>query len=143
VNLSLSTGKRDYYEVFHEIADEAYFHNVMLVCAMNNNPGPTYPSEYSSVFSVASHRGTDPYSLDYNPNPPVEFGAPGIELEVAWKDGSTLVASGNSFAAPHVTGLIAKTLGKHPGLAPFQMKTILQAVATNVGGRPADAQAEA
>lgn len=131
VNLSLSTGKRDYYDIFHEIADEAYFNNVMLVCAVNNNPGPTYPSEYSSVFSVAAHDGTDPYSFDYNPEPPVEFGAPGLELEVAWKDGTRIVASGNSFAAPHIAGLIARTLSKHPGLTPFQMKTILQALASN------------
>lgn len=131
VNLSLSTGKRDYYEIFHEIADEAYFNNVMLVCAVNNSPGPTYPSEYSSVFSVAAHDGTDPFSFDYNPAPPVEFGAPGIELELAWKDGSTLVASGNSFAAPHIAGLITRILSKHPGLTPFQMKTILQALASN------------
>ena len=26
----------------------------MLVCAANNTPGPTYPSEFSSVFSVAA-----------------------------------------------------------------------------------------
>jgi subtilisin len=131
VNLSLSTGKRDYFALFHEVADEAYFKNVMLVCAVNNVPGPTYPSEYSSVFSVAAHEGTDPFAFDYNPSPPVEFGAPGIDVEVAWKDGSTIVATGNSFAAPHITGLVARILSKHGPLAPFQVKTILAGVASN------------
>jgi subtilisin len=57
VNLSLSTGKQDYFGLFHEIADEAYFHNVMLVSAVNNIPAPSYPSQYSSVFSVRLQPG--------------------------------------------------------------------------------------
>jgi subtilisin family serine protease len=131
MNLSLSTGKADYYGEFHEIADEAYFRSAMLVSAINNVQGPSYPSEYSSVFSVAAHDGRDPFSLDYNPTGPVEFGAPGIDLEVAWQDGSTIEATGNSFAAPHIAGLIARILSKHPGLTPFQVKTVLAAVADN------------
>ncbi len=130
-NLSLSTGRQDYYGLFHEIADDAYFHNLMLVCAVNNVPTPSYPSLYSSVFSVAAHERTDPFGFDYNPKPPVEFGAPGIDIEVAWQAGSHITATGNSFAAPHITGLIARILGKHPGLTPFQMKTVLAAVADN------------
>jgi subtilisin len=130
-NLSLSSGKRDYFGLFHEIADEAYFRNMMLVSAVNNVPAPSYPSLYSSVFSVAAHERNDPFGLDYNPSPPVEFGAPGIDVEVAWLDKGTITATGNSFAAPHVTGLIARILGKHPDLTPFQVKTILHALADN------------
>jgi subtilisin family serine protease len=61
----------------------------------------------------------------------VELGAPGIDVEVAWRGGATLSATGNSFAAPHITGLIARILGKHPGLTPFQLKTVLHALADN------------
>lgn len=131
VNLSLSTGRSDYFSVFHELADEAYFAGLMLVCAMNNVPGPTYPSQYASVFSVAAHDGTDPFGLDYNPAPPVEFGAPGIDLEVPWLDGGSIRSTGNSFAAPHIAGLVARILSKHPGLTPFEVKTVLRAVADN------------
>jgi subtilisin family serine protease len=131
VNLSLSTGRRDYFAVFHELVDEAYFANVMLVCAVNNVAGPTYPSQYASVFSVAANEATDPYRFAYNPAPPVEFGAPGIDVEVPWLGGSTIRATGNSFAAPHIAGLVARILGKHPGLTPFQVKTILLALASN------------
>jgi subtilisin len=131
VNLSLSTGRREYFAVFHELVDEAYFANVMLVCAVNNVAGPTYPSQYASVFSVAANEATDPYRFDYNPTPPVEFGAPGIDIEVPWLGGSTIKATGNSFAAPHIAGLVARILGKHPGLTPFQVKTVLLALASN------------
>ena len=131
VNLSLSTGREDYFGLFHEIADEAAFAGVVLVCATNNVPAPTYPSQFSSVISVAAHDGRDPFSLDANPAPPVDFGAPGIDAEVPWLSGSTIVATGNSFAAPHVTGLVARVLSKHPHLTPYEVKTVLRAVASN------------
>ena len=131
LNMSLSTTKRDFFGALHELADQAYFHHIMLVSAINNVIAPSYPSEYSSVFSVACHYGKDPYKFDYNPHPPVEFGAPGIDVDVAWMNGSTIKATGNSFAAPHIAGLITKILGKHPNLTPFQMKTVLHAIADN------------
>jgi subtilisin len=131
VNLSLSTGKQDYYGLFHELADEAYFKHMMLVSAINNVEAPSYPSQYSSVFSVAAHEGKDPFEFHYNPAPPVEFGAPGIDLEVPWQNGSTVRVTGNSFAAPHIAGLVTLVLSKHPGLTPFQVKTILHSTASN------------
>lgn len=131
VNLSLSTSSQDYYALFHELADEAYFKGVCLVSAVNNVERPSYPSLYSSVFSVAAHTDKDPFGISYNPEPPVEWGAPGIDLELAWSDGGTIEATGNSFAAPHVAGLLALIIGKHPGLTPFQLKTVLHAIARN------------
>jgi len=131
VNLSLSTGKQDFYGLFHEIADEAYFAGVVLVCAMNNEPAPTFPSQYASVVSVASCDGSDPFTLMCSPTPPVEFGAPGIELRVPWLARGSIVATGNSFAAPHVAGLVARLLSKHPELTPYEVKTVLRAVADN------------
>ncbi|MEO6206083.1 MAG: S8 family serine peptidase [Mycobacteriales bacterium] len=131
VNLSLSTGREDAYGTFHEIADEAAFAGVILVCAVNNVPAPTDPGEFSSVISVAAHDGKDPFCLDANPRPPVDFGAPGIDVEVAWVGGGTLVSTGNSFAAPHVTGLVARILSKHPDLTPYEVKSVLRAVCSN------------
>lgn len=131
VNMSLSTAKDDYHGLFHDLADEAYFAGVVLVCAINNIPVASYPSEFAAVFSVAAHDRHDPEGFDYNPHPPVEFGAPGIDVEVAWAGGATITATGNSFAAPHITGLVARILGKHPGLTPFQVKTVLHSVADN------------
>ena len=133
VNMSLSTSKEDYFGLFHQLVDEAYFRHMMLVSAVNNVPAPSYPSEYAAVFSVAAHEATDPFAFDYNPRGPVEFGAPGIDLEVAWLGGKTVEISGNSFAAAHMTGLVARVLSKHPRLTPSQMKTILQSLASNAG----------
>ena len=130
VNMSLSSKSENLFAPLHDVADEAYFGNTVLVCAANNTPGPTYPSQFASVVSVAATPGTDPYLLAYNPHPPVEFAAIGIDIEVPWTGGS-IVATGNSFAAPHVAGLAALIRSKHPGLTPFQVKSVLQAASTN------------
>lgn len=131
-NLSLGTTKRDFFSIFHELADDAYFRNVVLVTAANNMPIPSYPSVYSSVISVASHAVQDPYTFYYNPNPPVEFGALGIDVNLAWLDHKRRTMTGNSYASPHLAGLITKILGKHPGLTVFQLKTILRELSANV-----------
>ena len=130
-NLSLSTSRQEYYGLFHQLADDAYFKNVVLISAVNNLPAPSYPSLYSSVISVAAHEGRDPLLYYYNPAPPVEFGAPGIDIQVAWKDKQYLVCTGNSFAAPHIAGIVALIRAKHPDLTPFQIKTVLWACAAN------------
>jgi subtilisin family serine protease len=131
-NLSLGTTRREAYAGLHELADEAYFRNIALVTAANNQPVPSFPSTYASVISVAAHAEPDPELLYYNPRPPVEFGAFGLGVRVAWTYGSTITAGGNSFAAPHVTGLVARILGKHPDLTAFQLKAVLRALCANV-----------
>src|SRR5512146_1419467 len=131
VNLSLCTPSQNFFALLHELADNAYFKNVLLVSAVNNLPEPSYPSLYSSVISVAAHAGHDPFTYSYKPAPPVEFGAPGVDVHVAWKDHRYLVGTGNSFAAPHMAGIVALIRAKHPELTPFQIKTVLVSCAAN------------
>jgi subtilisin len=135
INLSLSTSKSRFVAALHDLADRAYFASCLLIASAHNMPVSSYPWRFSSVLSVASHAGTDPLEYFYNPDPPVEFHAPGVDLEVAWSAGSVIRASGNSFATPNMAGLAARVLGRHAGLTPFQVKTVLHLAATNVGGR--------
>jgi subtilisin len=131
MNLSLSSKSERLFPYFHEVVDEAYFKHVALVSAVNNVPGLSYPSTFSSVFSVAAHAVPDPDVFFYNPAPPVEWGAWGVDVPVAWKDGGSTVATGNSFAAPHVAGLVTRIVSKHPWLTPFEIKAVLAAIADN------------
>ncbi len=135
-NMSLSSKSDALFAPLHEVSDEAYFGGTVLVCAANNLPGPTYPSQYASVVSVAARAGDDPLALAYNPNPPVEFGARGIDVDVAWSAHGSIVATGNSFAAPHVAGMVALVRSKHPGLTPFQVKAVLHAMSENAVPSP-------
>ena len=60
--------------------------------------------------------------------------SPAADVEVAWNGGGRLVCTGNSFATPHIAGIAALVLSKHPELTPFQLKSLLYLTATNVGG---------
>ena len=132
VNMSLSTTKRDLAGTLRELADSAYFQRTVLVASAHNMPVESFPWRFSSVISVGSHESPDPMTFYFNPEPPVEFFARGLEVDVAWLGGSTLRTTGNSFATPHVTGLCALVLSKHPELTPFQLKSVLSLTANNV-----------
>ncbi|MDZ7676572.1 MAG: S8 family serine peptidase [Acidimicrobiales bacterium] len=132
INLSLGTIKREYALAFHDLCDEAYFNGSFVVTAANNMRRVSYPSLYSSVASVACNLSEDPWRFHFNPEPPTEFLARGIDVEVAWRDGETNAATGNSYAAPHLAGIAARILSKHPELRPFQLKAVLYACAGNV-----------
>ena len=129
-NLSLSSRRESLFAAFHDLADQAYFANTLLVGAANNVAGPSYPSLFASVVSVAAHDIPDPWTWFYNPRPPVEFGAWGVGVPVAWREGGQIVATGNSFAAPHMTGLAALIRSRHPAATPFEIKSMLAATAT-------------
>jgi subtilisin family serine protease len=132
VNMSLSTTKRDYVDRLHELADTAYFKRTMLVASAHNMPVESFPWRFASVISVGSHEESDPFTFYSNPAPPVEFFARGLEIDVAWLGGGTLRSTGNSFATPHISGICALILGKHPELTPYQLKSVLHLTASNV-----------
>jgi subtilisin family serine protease len=134
VNMSLSTTKKQFAGILHELTDRAYFKRTVLVASAHNMPVESYPWRFSSVISVGSHEEPDPRSYYYNPNPPVEFFARGVDVEVAWLGGGTIRCTGNSFATPHMSAICALVLAKHPELTPFQLKSVLYLTAGNVGG---------
>jgi len=134
ISLSLSTTKRRYAEALHELTDAAYFNRSILVASAHNLPVDSYPWRFASVVSVGSHDDSDPLTWYANPSPPVELFARGVDVEVAWLGGGTLRCTGNSFAAPHIAGIAALVLEKHPELTPYQLKSVLHLTAANAGG---------
>jgi subtilisin family serine protease len=128
LNLSLSSSKPVMAELFREVADEAAHGGAVLVCAMNNIPAPTYPSQFASVISVAAAREEQLFIAE---NGPADFGAPGLDVTVAWLDGGRLTVTGNSFAAPWVAGLAARIVARHPELRPYEVKAVLRNLAAN------------
>jgi subtilisin family serine protease len=135
VNMSLSTTKRQFGEVLHDVADRAYFAGSILVASAHNMPVESFPWRFSSVISVGSHEEEDPLVYYANPDPPVEFFARGVDVDVAWLGGGTIRATGNSFATPAISAVAALIRSKHPTLTPFQLKTVLHLTSTNVEER--------
>jgi subtilisin len=136
INMSLSTGKPQFCLELHELADHAYFRRCVIVASAHNMPVRSFPWPFASVISVASHDEQDPSVYYYNPSPPVDFFAHGLRVEVAWPGGRRTRSTGNSFATPHITGISARILSKHPMLTPFQLKSVLYLAASNVSQRP-------
>jgi subtilisin len=134
INMSLSTTKSKFATMLHELADSAYFRRSIVVASAHNMPVESYPWRFSSVISVGSHEEPEPLAFYYNPSPPVEFFGRGVDVDVAWLEGTTLSCSGNSFATPHISGICALIRSKHPELTPFQVKSVLYLTALNVGG---------
>lgn len=129
VNLSLATTRRRFVERLYELTDDAYFGRTTICASANNMPQPGYPWRFSSVVSVGSHNGTDPLEFHWNPEPPVEVFACGVDVDVAWSEGTRIKATGNSFATPHICGILALILSKHPWMTPYELKAVLRATA--------------
>ncbi|MFF7990946.1 S8 family serine peptidase [Kitasatospora xanthocidica] len=132
VNLSLSTTRTRFLEELHSIADDAFFARTAIVASAHNTPVESFPWRFSSVISVGSHQEDDPDLHLYNPEPPVEFFAPGQNVRVPWLGGTTIRTTGNSFATPYVAGLCARILSRRPRLTTFQLKSALYLTAANV-----------
>ncbi len=130
-NLSLSTTNEDYAETFWELLDKAAYRRLLPVAALNNERKRSIPSEFAGVISVACAAGRDREKFWFNPNGPAEWGAAGIDVDIPWSGGGTINASGNSFAAPVIAGHLARIVGAHPGITPWQARTLLAALAEN------------
>jgi subtilisin family serine protease len=114
----------------HDLLDRAYRERVLLVAAANNLPQASSPSIFSSsIVSVVKRAGGDPFNFGYQYGEVIELVAPGVQVETTWPGGGYRQLTGNSFACPYITGIIALLLEGHPELTPFQVKTILYAIA--------------
>ena len=130
INLSLGTTKRDYFGPLHDLLDRAYHVGCIVVAAANNLPYPSYPSIFSSsIVSVVKRAGGDPFNFGYRYGHVIELVAPGVEVKTTWPGGGYRQLTGNSFACPYIVGIIALLMEGYPNLTPFQVKTILYAIA--------------
>ncbi len=132
VNLSVGATAKAMYKQLHEILHRAYRTGCMIVAAASNIPNdPMYPSVLtSSLISVVKKEcKEDPLDFGFVPRHVYELTACGVNVETTWPGGGYRQVTGNSFATPHVVGVIARFLEARPELQPFQIKTLLYALA--------------
>lgn len=132
-NLSLGTTRHKYFSTLHSLIDRAYFNRTLIVAAQNNAPTPSFPAVFSSIIGVKAIDVEDPFSFHFSDTPPVEFLVKGENVKLPWLDGQYEVCTGNSFAAPHLTGIIARIMSKHSWVNPFIVKSILYTLAVKNG----------
>ena len=130
INLSLGTTKPQFFSPLHDLLDRAYQAGCVVVAAANNLPQPSFPSVFSSsLISVIKGTISDPLDFGFHFGEVIELTAPGVNVRTTWPNGSYRNLTGNSFACPHIVGVIALILEKHPELTPFQVKSALYAIA--------------
>jgi len=118
--------------------DRAYQAGCIVVAAANNLPQPSFPSVFSSsLISVVKSEETNPLNFGFRYGEVIELTAPGVNVRTAWLGNGHRNLTGNSFACPHIVGIIALLLEKHPELTPFQVKSALYTIALeNERGTP-------
>ncbi|MGI9036547.1 MAG: S8 family peptidase [Pyrinomonadaceae bacterium] len=130
INLSLGTTKPQFFAPLHDLLDRAYQAGCVVVAAANNLPQPSFPSVFSSsLISVSKSEETDPFNFGFRFGEVIELTAPGVNVRTTWLDGGYRNLTGNSFACPHIVGIIALLLETYPNLTPFQVKSLLYSIA--------------
>lgn len=131
INLSLGTTKPQYFSPLHDLLDRAYQAGCIVVAAANNLPQPSFPSVFSSsLISVIKSDIADPLKFGFHFGEVIELTAPGVNVKAPWPGGGYRSLTGNSFACPHIAGIIALLLEKDPNLTPFHVKSALYAIAS-------------
>jgi subtilisin family serine protease len=130
INLSLGTTKPQYVVPLRDLLDRAYQAGCIVVAAANNLPQPSFPSVFSSsVISVAKSEIQNPFEFGFRYGEVIELLAPGVNVKTTWLNGGYRQLTGNSFACPHIVGIIALLLEAYPNLTPFQVKSALYSIA--------------
>lgn len=130
INLSLGTTKPQFFSPLHDLLDRAYQAGCIVVAAANNLPHPSFPSVFSSsLISVIKSAETDALNFGFHYGEVIELTAPGVNIRTAWLEKGYRTLTGNSFACPHIVGVIARLLEKHPEMTPFHIKSALYAIA--------------
>ena len=126
VNLSLGTADVTFKKSLQEVCHKAVDAGVILVAAESNDGGESYPAVFPGVIGVT---GGAIYEVDgfyYRKDQRIECVARGDEQRVCWLNGKHIMTGGNSFAAPHITGIIAHLLEQHPKCSVEDIRLLLQ-----------------
>lgn len=130
VNLSLGTTKPQFVTPLRELLDRAYQAGCIVVAAANNLPQPSFPSVFSSsLIAVVKGEMSSAFDFSFRYGEVIELVAPGVNVQTAWAGGGYRQLTGNSFACPHIVGIIALLLEANPTLTPFQIKSALYEIA--------------
>jgi subtilisin len=131
INCSLSSGVREHWDKYKSWVDEAYLQGIHVVaaCSERRMARQEWPADFTSVIAVGLATEAGPHDLQHCPGSLVEFAARGVDVPVAWAGGEVKQITGSSFAAPHVTAMVARLLSEAPGLTPLQVKCLLQTLA--------------
>jgi subtilisin family serine protease len=131
LNCSFGCSRPDHALLYKDWIDEAYVQGRHVVAACNNQDfmKREWPGHFPTVITVNFTSCQDTEVFFCRLGHLVEFGARGQDIEVAWIGGGRKKVTGSSFAAPHLTGLLARLISRCPTLSPVHAKALLHQLA--------------
>ncbi len=131
LNCSFGCGRDDQVLLYKDWIDEAYNLGRHIVASCNNENflKREWPGHFPSVTTVSFTDCADAEHFFCRLGQLVEFAARGQDIEVAWTGGGRKKVTGSSFAAPHISALLARLLSGCPTLTPLQAKSLLHTLA--------------
>ena len=131
VNLSLGTTDVTFKKSLQKVCCQAVDAGVILVAAESNDGSESYPAVFPEVIGVTGGAIYEPDGFYYRKDQRIECVARGDEQRVCWLNGKHIMTGGNSFAAPHITGIIARLLEQHPKCSVQDIRLLLQKKSLN------------
>ena len=131
LNCSFGCGREDQVLLYKDWIDEAYNLGRHIVASCNNEDflKREWPGHFPSVTTVTFTGSAHAEAFFCRLGQLVEFAARGEDIEVAWLGGGQKKVTGSSFAAPHISALLARLLSGCPSLTPLQAKSLLHTLA--------------
>ena len=126
INLSLGTLDESNSDVLKEACDFAHKRQTFIVAATSNNGQPSIPASFPNVFGVAGGKVNGKFDYFYDPHKKIQFVARGDRQRLNWLGGKQIFMGGSSFAAPHISGLIALIIEKYNGITFNDLTEILK-----------------
>lgn len=124
-----------------EMIDAAYERGAVFVAAAGNNgpdAPPAYPAAHEKVIAITATDRSDGLYEQANRGGYVAAAAPGVDILVPVTGQSFDYLSGTSFAAAHVTGVIAMLMERNPRLDAEGVRRAVAEAATDLGPKGRD-----
>ncbi|HXF55723.1 MAG TPA: S8 family serine peptidase [Hyphomicrobiaceae bacterium] len=108
---------------------------IMIAAAGNGGPAapPAYPAAYREVIAVTATDSADRRYKEANRGTYIAVAAPGVDILAPTSGHAHELHSGTSFAAAHVSGIVALMLERNPHLSPETARLALTAAANDLG----------
>ena len=133
VNLSLGTTDPSLKGPMEALCREALKQRIILVAAADNDGQDSFPAILPEVIGVRGGQVQGLHGYYYRRDDPIECTARGDAQRVCWMDRTEVMRQGNSFAAPHITGIVALLREALPDGSPAVVRTALAANALECG----------
>jgi len=141
INLSIYANGRP-PRVFSDALEYAASEGVIIVGIAGNEGRDSvmYPGKYDVVVAVSATTPDDLLASFSNSGQEIVVCAPGERITSIAAGGRAVTQSGTSFAAPHVSGVLALILSVAPNLSSSEAIELLARTAIDLGVRGVDAQ---